>query len=78
MFYKYDNEWKRYDLVRFAKGTTLTKNSSKMLISIHFGWVVPEQIIFRDRENIDSYTVKLLSSADWRFDLALLFQDEVS
>lgn len=74
-FVKDGDDWIRFDSIRMAKNTP-TKNSSGSLVSIYFGWVNANILSFNDKEDADSYTIRLLSPADWKMDLALLFMDD--
>ena len=74
-FVKDGDNWIRIDSVRLAKNTP-TKNSSGSLVSIYYGWVTSDMLTFRDKEDNDSYTLRLLSPADWKMDLGLLFMDD--
>jgi len=74
-FVKDGDEWIRFDSIRMAKNTP-TKNSSGSLVSIYYGWVNSNILSFNDKEDADSYTIRLLSPADWKMDLGLLFMDD--
>jgi len=74
-FVKEGKDWLRFDSVRLAKSSP-TKNSSGSLVSIYFGWVNADTLSFDDKEDADSYTIRLLSPADWKMDLGLLFMDD--
>ena len=74
-FVKDGDDWIRFDSIRMAKNTP-TKNSSGSLVSIYYGWVNADILSFNDKEDADSYTLRLLSPADWKMDLGLLFMDD--
>lgn len=62
----------RLDSVRLAKASQ-TKNASGMLVEIYFGWIANDTFIFRDHEDEDSYTIKLITPESYKLDLDLLF-----
>jgi len=73
--YVYDGpDHQRLDYVRVAKAAP-TENASGMLVTIHFGWTVEEELPFSECEDED-IVVKRLGSDDKQLDLALLFKDD--
>jgi hypothetical protein len=65
----------RLDLVRMAKAMP-TKNGSGMLVSIHYGWLSSDQMKFKNSADSISRTTLLMTEADCKLDLPVLFNDE--
>ena len=65
----------RTNLVRLAKASKLTSKNSHNCISVHFGWILNDQLRFTNHRK-SGVRVKMLEKKDKQMDFNELFQDE--
>lgn len=68
------NDHQRMDFVRLAKASP-SANASGMIISIHYGWTIDEELPISDYED-ENIIIRRLDPDEKQLDLAILFKDD--